>query len=116
MTAYRPFFRELDLEVLGILECGLLSRSLLDSELHTKVGKKTGDLRFVRCIVRRRQFHFILFKVREDVLLGPGELVFLLEDMLYKLEFSLTAATARRAPFFKVLGTANTQNTVIKTK
>ncbi|XP_037535796.1 Fanconi anemia group D2 protein [Nematolebias whitei] len=75
LTAYRPFFRELDLEVLGVLECGLLSRSLLDSELHTKV--------------------------REDVLLGPGELVFLLEDMLCKLEFSLTAATARRAPFLK---------------
>uniref|UniRef100_A0A3Q3GXC8 FA complementation group D2 n=1 Tax=Kryptolebias marmoratus TaxID=37003 RepID=A0A3Q3GXC8_KRYMA len=76
LTAYRPFFRELDLEALGVLQCGLLSRSLLDSELHTKV--------------------------REDVLLGPGELVFLLEDMLHKLEFSLTAAPARRAPFLKV--------------
>lgn len=36
------------------------------------------------------------------MLLGPGELVFLLEDMLHKLEFSLTAAPARRAHFLKV--------------
>uniref|UniRef100_A0AAX7VQZ7 FA complementation group D2 n=1 Tax=Astatotilapia calliptera TaxID=8154 RepID=A0AAX7VQZ7_ASTCA len=76
LASYRPFFRELDMEVLSVLQCGLLSRSLLDSELHTKV--------------------------REEVLLGPAELVFLLEDMLRKLEFSLTAAPAKRAPFLKV--------------
>uniref|UniRef100_UPI003AAD53E2 Fanconi anemia group D2 protein n=1 Tax=Centroberyx gerrardi TaxID=166262 RepID=UPI003AAD53E2 len=75
LVSYRPFFRELDMEVLSVLQCGLLSRSLLDSELHTKV--------------------------REEVLLGPAELVFLLEDMLRKLEFSLTAAPAKRAPFLK---------------
>uniref|UniRef100_A0A3Q2QE73 FA complementation group D2 n=1 Tax=Fundulus heteroclitus TaxID=8078 RepID=A0A3Q2QE73_FUNHE len=75
LTAYRPFFRELDMEVLSVLHCGSLSRSLLDSELHTKV--------------------------REEVLLGPTELVFLLEDMLNKLEFSLTAGPAKRAPFLK---------------
>nr|XP_054605115.1 Fanconi anemia group D2 protein isoform X1 [Nothobranchius furzeri] len=75
LVAYRSFFRELDVEVLSVLQCGLLSRSLLDSELHTKV--------------------------REEVLLGPGELVFLLEDMLHKLEFSLSAGPARRAPFLK---------------
>lgn len=75
LVAYRPFFRELDMEVLSILQCGLLSRSLLDTELHTKV--------------------------REEVLLGPAELVFLLDDMLRKLEFSLTAAPARRAPFLR---------------
>ncbi|XP_037639089.1 Fanconi anemia group D2 protein [Sebastes umbrosus] len=75
LVSYRPFFRELDMEVLSVLQCGLLSRSLLDSELHTKV--------------------------REEVLLGPAELVFLLEDMLRKLEFSLTAAPAKRPPFFK---------------
>uniref|UniRef100_A0A3P9BV97 FA complementation group D2 n=1 Tax=Maylandia zebra TaxID=106582 RepID=A0A3P9BV97_9CICH len=75
LASYRPFFRELDMEVLSVLQCGLLSRSLLDSELHTKV--------------------------REEVLLGPAELVFLLEDMLRKLEFSLTAAPAKRAPFLK---------------
>ncbi|XP_068451005.1 Fanconi anemia group D2 protein isoform X2 [Clinocottus analis] len=75
LVSYRQFFRELDLEVLDVLQCGLLSRSLLDSELHTKV--------------------------REEVMLGPAELVFLLEDLHRKLEFSLTAAPAKRPPFFK---------------
>ncbi|XP_039972214.1 Fanconi anemia group D2 protein [Xiphias gladius] len=75
LLSYRQFFRELDMEVLSVLQCGLLSRSLLDSELNTKV--------------------------REEVLLGPAELVLLLEDMLRKLEFSLTAAPAKRAPFLK---------------
>uniref|UniRef100_A0A674BZ00 FA complementation group D2 n=1 Tax=Salmo trutta TaxID=8032 RepID=A0A674BZ00_SALTR len=75
LVSYRPFFRELDMEVLSVLQCGLLSRSLLDSELHSKV--------------------------REEVQLGPAELVFLLEDMWRKLEFSLTAAPAKRVPFFK---------------
>lgn len=37
LVSYRQFFRELDMEVLSVLQCGLLSRSLLDSELHTKV-------------------------------------------------------------------------------
>uniref|UniRef100_A0A8C7VBP3 FA complementation group D2 n=1 Tax=Oncorhynchus mykiss TaxID=8022 RepID=A0A8C7VBP3_ONCMY len=76
LVSYRHFFRELDMEVLSVLQCGLLSRSLLDSELHSKV--------------------------REEVQLGPAELVFLLEDMWRKLEFSLTAAPAKRVPFFKV--------------
>ncbi|XP_042263150.1 Fanconi anemia group D2 protein isoform X2 [Thunnus maccoyii] len=75
LVSYRQFFRELDMEVLSVLQCGLLSRSLLDSELNTKV--------------------------REEVLLGPAELVFLLEDMLRKLEFCLTAVPAKRAPFLK---------------
>ncbi|CAL8338893.1 unnamed protein product [Merluccius merluccius] len=75
LAGYRPFFRELDMEVLSVLQCGLLSRSLLDTELHTKV--------------------------REEVLLGPAELLFLLDDMLRKLEFSLIAAPAKRAPFLK---------------
>ncbi|KAK6321320.1 hypothetical protein J4Q44_G00082960 [Coregonus suidteri] len=63
------------MEVLSVLQCSLLFRSLLDSELHSKV--------------------------REEVQLGPAELIFLLEDMWHKLEFSLTAAPAKRAPFFK---------------
>uniref|UniRef100_A0A4W6F5S0 FA complementation group D2 n=1 Tax=Lates calcarifer TaxID=8187 RepID=A0A4W6F5S0_LATCA len=75
LVSYRPFFRELDMEVLSVLQCGLLSCSLLDSELNTKV--------------------------QEEVLLGSAELVFLLEDMLRKLEFSLTAGPAKRAPFLK---------------
>uniref|UniRef100_A0A7N8WRB3 FA complementation group D2 n=1 Tax=Mastacembelus armatus TaxID=205130 RepID=A0A7N8WRB3_9TELE len=72
LGSYRQFFRELDVEVLSVLQCGLLSRTLLDSELQTKE--------------------------REEVVLGPAELVFLLEDMLRKLEFSLTAGPAKRAP------------------
>lgn len=40
LASYRPYFRELDMEVLNVLQCGLLSCSLLDSELHTKV--RTG--------------------------------------------------------------------------
>ncbi|CAK6955571.1 Fanconi anemia group D2 protein isoform X2 [Scomber scombrus] len=75
LVSYRQFFRELDMEVLSVLQCGLLSRSLLDSELQTKV--------------------------REEVLLGPAELAFLLEDMLRKVEFCLTATPAKRAPFLK---------------
>uniref|UniRef100_A0A671UQC9 FA complementation group D2 n=1 Tax=Sparus aurata TaxID=8175 RepID=A0A671UQC9_SPAAU len=83
LVSYRPFFRELDTEVLSMLQCGLLSRSLLDSELHTKV--------------------------REEVLLGSAELVFLLADMQRKLEFSLTAAPAKRAPFLKSVGFSHLQ-------
>lgn len=43
-----------------------------------------------------------MFKVRVEVRLGPAELVFLLEDMLRKLEFRLTAGPAKKAPFLKV--------------
>ncbi|XP_028302622.1 Fanconi anemia group D2 protein isoform X2 [Gouania willdenowi] len=75
LTSYRQFFRELDMEVLSVLQCGSLSCTVLDSELHTNL--------------------------RQEVLLGPAELVLLLEDMLRKLEFSLTAAPAKRAPFLK---------------
>ena len=45
LVSYRQFFRELDLEVLSVLQCGLLSRSLLDSELHTKVKHFLNELR-----------------------------------------------------------------------
>lgn len=37
LVSYRAFFRELDLEVLRMLQYGLLSRSLLDSEQQTNV-------------------------------------------------------------------------------
>lgn len=39
LASYRQFFRELDMELLSVLQCGLLSRSLLDSEYHTKVSR-----------------------------------------------------------------------------
>lgn len=38
------------MEVLSVLQCGLLSRSLLDSELQTKVRKGTKD--FLRVLLR----------------------------------------------------------------
>ncbi|XP_043096952.1 Fanconi anemia group D2 protein isoform X2 [Puntigrus tetrazona] len=75
LSSYRPFFRELDVEALCVLQCGLLSRTLLDTELHSKL--------------------------REEVQLGPAELLFLLEDMWRKLDFSLASAPAKKAPFFK---------------
>ncbi|TVK90533.1 Fanconi anemia group D2 protein [Bagarius yarrelli] len=75
LSSYWMYFRELDMEVLNVLQCGLLSRSILDTELHSKV--------------------------RDEVQLGPAELVFLLEDMWRKLDFSLAAAPAKKAPFFK---------------
>nr|XP_055029722.1 Fanconi anemia group D2 protein isoform X2 [Misgurnus anguillicaudatus] len=74
LSSYWPFFRELDVEALSMLQCGLLSRSLLDTELHSKI--------------------------REEVQLGPAELHFLLEDMWRKLDFSL-ASPAKKAPFLK---------------
>lgn len=43
-----------------------------------------------------------MFKVRVEIRLGPAELVFLLEDMLRKLDFRLTAGPAKKAPFVKV--------------
>uniref|UniRef100_A0A4W4HSZ0 FA complementation group D2 n=1 Tax=Electrophorus electricus TaxID=8005 RepID=A0A4W4HSZ0_ELEEL len=76
VSSYRPFFRELDMEALGVLQCGLLSRSVLDTELHSKVNT--------------------------EVQLGPAELLFLLEDMWHKLKFSLASTPAKKAPFLKV--------------
>uniref|UniRef100_A0A671Q924 FA complementation group D2 n=1 Tax=Sinocyclocheilus anshuiensis TaxID=1608454 RepID=A0A671Q924_9TELE len=74
LSSYWPFFRELDVEALSVLQCGLLSRTLLDTELHSK----------------------------EEVQLGPAELLFLLEDMWRKLDFSLASAPAKKAPFLKM--------------
>uniref|UniRef100_A0A672LRP3 Fanconi anemia group D2 protein-like n=1 Tax=Sinocyclocheilus grahami TaxID=75366 RepID=A0A672LRP3_SINGR len=68
LSSYWPFFRELDVEALSVLQCGLLSRTLLDTELHSKL--------------------------KEEVQLGPAELLFLLEDMWRKLDFSLASALA----------------------
>ncbi|NP_001089160.1 FA complementation group D2 L homeolog [Xenopus laevis] len=75
LNNYRAYFRELDLEVFTVLQCGLLTRSLLDSEMHTKAT--------------------------EVVQLGPAELVFLLEDLFRKTENILTSA-AKRVTFLKV--------------
>ncbi|NXA56691.1 FACD2 protein, partial [Nothocercus julius] len=79
---YRQYFRELDLEVFNVLHCGLLTKSVLDTEMHTEA--------------------------REVVQLGPDELFFLLDDLCWKLEHVLTPSPTRRMPFskanFKLLG------------
>ncbi|XP_051687810.2 Fanconi anemia group D2 protein isoform X3 [Oryctolagus cuniculus] len=74
---YHTFFRELDIEVFSILHCGLVTKSILDTELHTEAT--------------------------EVVQLGPPELLFLLEDLSQKLENMLVPA-AKRVPFFKTKG------------
>ncbi|NXT33707.1 FACD2 protein, partial [Pelecanoides urinatrix] len=75
LQSYRLYFRELDLEVFTVLHCGLLTKSVLDTEMHTEA--------------------------REVVQLGPAELCFLLDDLCWKLEHVLTPGSARRAPFPK---------------
>ena len=44
LGGYRPFFRELDMEVLSVLQCGLLPRKAPDTELNTKVPPLTLTL------------------------------------------------------------------------
>lgn len=39
LQSYRPYFRELDLEVFTVLHCGLLTKSVLDTEMHTEVSE-----------------------------------------------------------------------------
>uniref|UniRef100_A0A2K6AWF3 FA complementation group D2 n=1 Tax=Macaca nemestrina TaxID=9545 RepID=A0A2K6AWF3_MACNE len=78
---YHAFFRELDIEVFSILHCGLVTKFILDTEMHTEAT--------------------------EVVQLGPPELLFLLEDLSQKLESMLTPPIARRVPFFKNKGSRN---------
>ncbi|NXM69215.1 FACD2 protein, partial [Serilophus lunatus] len=75
LQSYRSYFRELDLEVFTVLHCGLLTKSVLDTEMHTEA--------------------------REVVQLGPAELYFLLDDLCWKLEHVLTSGSTRRVPFLK---------------
>nr|XP_056711354.1 Fanconi anemia group D2 protein [Euleptes europaea] len=78
---YSAYFRELDFEVFTILHSGLLTKSVLDTEMHTKT--------------------------REVVQIGPAELLFLLEDLCHKLEFILIPTSAKRPPFLKGKGNRN---------
>ncbi|NXX51747.1 FACD2 protein, partial [Tricholaema leucomelas] len=71
LQSYRLYFRELDLEVFTVLHCGLLTKSILDTEMHTEA--------------------------REVVQLGPAELSFLLDDLCWKLEHVLTPGSTRRS-------------------
>uniref|UniRef100_A0A8D2NQY4 FA complementation group D2 n=1 Tax=Zosterops lateralis melanops TaxID=1220523 RepID=A0A8D2NQY4_ZOSLA len=78
LQSYRLYFRELDLEVFTVLHCGLLTKSVLDTEMHTEA--------------------------REVVQLGPAELCFLLDDLCWKLEHVLPSGSTRRVPFPKERG------------
>ncbi|GAB1291159.1 Fanconi anemia group D2 protein homolog [Apodemus speciosus] len=78
---YRAFFRELDIEVFSILHSGLVTKCILDTEMHTEAT--------------------------EVVQLGPAELLFLLEDLSQKLENILTPSFAKRICFFKNKGNRN---------
>ncbi|XP_069500191.1 Fanconi anemia group D2 protein isoform X2 [Ambystoma mexicanum] len=81
LLSYRTHFRELSLEVFTILRCGLLTKSVLDTEMHTKAS--------------------------EVVQLDPAELVFLLDDLSRKLEHMLISS-AKRVTFLKVKGSRTT--------
>ncbi|KAF6312819.1 FA complementation group D2 [Rhinolophus ferrumequinum] len=78
---YRAFFRELDMEVFNVLHCGLVTKVILDSEMHTEAT--------------------------EVVQLQPPELLFLLEDLSQKVENMLTSPVGRRIPFLKSKGSQN---------
>ncbi|XP_039087340.1 Fanconi anemia group D2 protein [Hyaena hyaena] len=78
---YHVFFRELDIEVFSILHCGLVTKFIFDTEMHTEAT--------------------------EVVQLQPPELLFLLEDLSQKLENILTPPVARRIPFLKSKGHRN---------
>lgn len=77
---YHAFFRELDMEVFSVMHCGLVTKFILDSEMHTEAT--------------------------EVVQLQPPELLFLLEDLSQKVENMLTPV-GRRIPFLKSKGSQN---------
>ncbi|XP_053233340.1 Fanconi anemia group D2 protein isoform X3 [Podarcis raffonei] len=81
LQSYSAYFRELDLEVFSIIHSGLLTKSALDTEMHTKT--------------------------HEVVQIGPTQLLFLLDDLSRKLEHMLIPVAAKRAPFFKGKGNRN---------
>ncbi|KAL1789570.1 Fanconi anemia group D2 protein [Sigmodon hispidus] len=78
---YRAFFRELDIEVFSILHSGLVTKFILNTEMHTEAT--------------------------EVVQLGPAELLFLLEDLSQKLENILTPSFVKRICFLKNKGSRN---------
>ncbi|XP_021116162.1 Fanconi anemia group D2 protein isoform X3 [Heterocephalus glaber] len=78
---YHAFFRELDIEVFSILRCGLVTKVILDTEMHTEAT--------------------------EVLQLGPSELLFLLEDLSQKLENMLLPSCTKRMPFLKNKGSRN---------
>ncbi|XP_038668229.1 Fanconi anemia group D2 protein isoform X1 [Scyliorhinus canicula] len=78
LNNYRAYFRELDTDVFIVLRCGLVTKSVLDTELHTKAT--------------------------EVVQLSSPELVFLLEDLYHKLDYMLATTATNKMLFLKVQG------------
>ncbi|KAK3101624.1 hypothetical protein FSP39_004973 [Pinctada imbricata] len=75
LSNYRPFFRELDIEVFTILNTGMITKSNLDTEMNTKATTELS--------------------------IGPEQLEFLLDDLSRKLSHSLIASTSKRKCFLK---------------
>ncbi|XP_077977229.1 Fanconi anemia group D2 protein-like [Glandiceps talaboti] len=82
LTQYRAYFRELDIDVFSILNCGLVTKAVLDTEMHTK---ETTVLQ-----------------------IQPPQLEFLLEDLTKKLDHVLIASASKRRTFLKTKGDKNT--------
>ncbi|XP_023560286.1 Fanconi anemia group D2 protein [Octodon degus] len=78
---YHAFFRELDVEIFSILHCGLVTKVILDTEMHTEAT--------------------------EVLQLGPPELLFLLEDLSQKLENILLLTCTKKMSFLKSKGSRN---------
>ncbi|KAM4022289.1 Fanconi anemia group D2 protein isoform 2-T3 [Anomaloglossus baeobatrachus] len=81
LSSFRRFFRELDVDVFTILQSGLVTRSLLDSDMCTKAT--------------------------EVLQLGPAELAYLLEDLSRKAEHLLSPT--RRMLLLKVKDTRSAE-------
>lgn len=78
---YHAFFRELDVEIFSILRCGLVTKVILDTEMH--------------------------MEATEVLQLGPPELLFLLEDLSQKLENILLPTCTKKISFLKSRGSRN---------
>ncbi|XP_053376879.1 Fanconi anemia group D2 protein-like [Mercenaria mercenaria] len=76
LSAYKPFFRELDISVFTILNTGSIRQSMLDSDMNTKGVTELS--------------------------LEMAQVNFLMEDLCRKLEHSLLASASKRKTFFKV--------------
>ncbi|XP_070557572.1 Fanconi anemia group D2 protein-like isoform X2 [Ptychodera flava] len=82
LSQYRAYFRELDISVFKILNCGLVTKAVLDTDMHTK---ETTVLQ-----------------------IQPPQLEFLLEDLSGKLDHALIASASKRRTFLKTKTDKNT--------
>ncbi|KAL5014959.1 hypothetical protein ScPMuIL_009229, partial [Solemya velum] len=75
LSNYRPFLREMDMNVFDVLSIGLITKASLDTDMNTKATT--------------------------ELTLKPPELEFLLEDLSKKLSHILIASTSKRRTFLK---------------